>query len=230
MKMTLRWKVFGTAVVITLFGGLITARATTANAATPSCGVACIDIFSAAFGTPAQPNYLVAVSNGDAQPGSPIILSAAQNYNPAEDFEATAVGTVTSLYAASLVSSGMNQHYGSLDAYEIEYAPFGVAHELCVGVGRIRADEQAAVVLEPCGPSPSANVIWIPDPTLGATAVPLINAATTNPSDPAVLTDRLPLLRSGVQGQPLFISPLRHVLLNIHAVDVHQRWGALEGP
>jgi hypothetical protein len=82
---------------------------------------------------------------------------------------------------------------GSTDlwAFEYEYAPFGVESGWCIGTATA-ATNGTKVSLQPCGVS--SKTYWIADYFQGqysvgsGYAVPLINASTTNFSQPAVLT------------------------------------------
>ena len=106
-------------------------------------------------------------------------------------------GTVADFFAAGLVSAAVNLHFGggakgfpNLNAFEIEYAPFGVDSGLCVGVAAT-ATQGEGVTLQPCGVS--AKTVWIIDTndspiTFFSGYVPLINGSDTNFSHPFVLT------------------------------------------
>jgi len=76
--MSIKSKVLATAATLALVGGVGTAgvlgTAATANAATPSCGVSCLDIFSQEFGHHFAPNYLLDVYQQHIRIGQPIIL------------------------------------------------------------------------------------------------------------------------------------------------------------
>jgi hypothetical protein len=72
--MPIKTKVLVAAATLTLAGGLGTAGALPASAATTQCGQACIQIFSAKFGTPAQPTFIETVFLGIPAPGVPTIL------------------------------------------------------------------------------------------------------------------------------------------------------------
>ena len=212
--MSIKNKVFAAAASLTMVGGLgagalVTAGA--ANAATPSCGGSCIDIFSHDFGTFHQPNFVMDVYKQGQNVGQPIILFRASNFDPAEDFTIANQGTVADFNAAGLVSNAVALHYGGLGtisgtncgtvavpapchfpnftAYEYEYAPFGAETGLCVGVGTTAA-AGTKVSLQPCGVS--SKTVWIHD-YLDAllnpgVSIPIINGSDTNFSHPFVLT------------------------------------------
>src|SRR5437868_6026233 len=143
--MSIKSKVLAGVAALTLVGGAGTAgtlaMATAANAATPSCGPTCFDMFSREFGTHAHPTYVVDVFRQGEKVGQPIILFRQANFDPAEDFTLSFQGLTSDFFAAGLVSAAVNLHYGNgsvnaIDepAFEQEYAPFGVESGLCVGV------------------------------------------------------------------------------------------------
>src|SRR5579863_2202580 len=153
--MSIKSKVLAAAATLTLVGGVGAAGALTAgtaSAATPSCGPACIDIFSHQFGTHKSPNYVVDVFRQGEKAGQPVILFRTANYDPAEDFTVAYQGTVADFYAAQMVSPALNLHYSALPAFENEYAPYGVDSGLCLGVATTAFDDEG-VTLQPCGAS-----------------------------------------------------------------------------
>src|SRR5579862_5050104 len=151
--MSIKSRLLGTAATLALVGGVGTAgvlgTAATANAATPSCGANCVDLFSNEFGQHHDPAFLLDVFQRHIKVGQPIILYRSANDDPAEDFEATFQGTVSDFYKAGLVTSALALDYGcgyNLQtglcsatvnpvtgkpfpddwAFEIQYAPNGV--------------------------------------------------------------------------------------------------------
>ena len=113
--MSIKSKVIAAAAALTLIGGLGTAGvlgAGTAKAATPSCGSLCADPFSYQFGTHKTPNYVLDVLKQGDKVGQKIILFRSSNDDPAEDFDASFQGTVSDFFAAGLVSSAVDLHYG----------------------------------------------------------------------------------------------------------------------
>jgi hypothetical protein len=214
---TIKSKALAVAAALALIGGVGTAgvlgTAVTANAATPSCGTSCVDIFSYEFGHHFTPNFVVDVFQQHIRIGQPIILFRAANDDLAEDFEATLQGTVADFYAAGMVSPAFALHYGCTGtvpvagaqipcigtggddyAFEIEYTPNGVQSGLCVGVAST-AVQGEGVTLQECGST--SKTIWAVDqadasndstnPVL-TEYVPLINGSDTNFSQPFVLT------------------------------------------
>jgi hypothetical protein len=210
--MSIKSKVFAAAATLTLVGGVSAVGALTAGtagAATPSCASNCIDIFSRDFGTFASPNFVVDVWRQGQRVGQPIILFKTSNSDPAQDFTNAFQGRVSEFFAAGLVSSAVNLHYGggapsqcigdptgkSCDdpAFELEYSPFGVESGLCVGLATT-AIATEGVTLQPCGVSSKTVWIWdvgnnADDPdALADGYFPLINGSDTNFSHPFVMT------------------------------------------
>jgi len=216
--MSIKSKVLAAAATLALVGGVGTAGvlgAGTASAATPSCGPACINLFSYQFGTHKTPAYTVDVLRQGEKTGQPIILFRTANFDPALDWTFAFEGTVSDFFAAGLVSSSLALHYGCIAgvnfpncpfnvssisgskssdylAVENEYAPFGVDSGLCMGVAATAFNDEG-VTLQPCGVS--SKTVWVLD-TLdqqftSAWAhgyIPLINGSDTNFSQPFVLT------------------------------------------
>ena len=217
--MSLKSKVAAAAATLTLVGGVGMAGALTAgtaSAATPSCGITCIDVFSKQFGTHAHPNFVVDVLRQGERVGQPIILFRTANFDPAEDWTVAFQGLTSDFLAAGLVSPAVALHYGCLPisqggksptcfdpatrtgvfpddpAFENEYAPFGVNSGLCMGVASTAVAGEG-VTLQPCGVS--SKTVWILDSidiafsfAFEKSFVPLINGSDTNFSQPFVLT------------------------------------------
>ena len=206
--MSIKSKVLAAAATLTMVGGVGTMgvlTAGTAGAATPSCGPACINIFSRDFGTFKSPNFTVDVWRQGARIGQPIILFKTSNSDPALDFSLSFQGHVSDFCAAGLISGLTCLHYGGagtiipatattaavkypdLPAWEVEYAPFGVDSGLCLGVATT-AFQGEGVSLAPCGVS--AKTVWIGDSLDNPFShyVPVINGSNTNFSHPFVLT------------------------------------------
>ena len=188
--MSIKSKVLSVAATLALVGGAGTAgvlSAGTASAATPSCGPACINLFSYQFGTHASPNYTVDVLRQGEKVGQPLILFRTADYDPALDWTFAFEGTVSDFFAAGLVSSAVALHYGCIPnvnfpncpfsitgvqnpdetslssdylAVENEYAPFGVDSGLCMGVAATAVTGEG-VTLQPCGVS--SKTVWILD-------------------------------------------------------------------
>jgi hypothetical protein len=209
--LNLKSRVIAAAAAVTLVGGGAAGAlaATSAGAATPSCGSSCTDIFSHQFGTFRQPNFILDVFRQTARPGTPIILFRTSNSDPAEDFSAEFNGLASDFYAAGFVAPALAMRYGcthgaivsngqqitcdhgAVDdpAFEIEYAPDGVNSGLCVGVAAT-ASANEKVTLQGCGVS--SRTVWIVDTAdqakITKAGVPLINGSDNNFSHPFVLT------------------------------------------
>ena len=114
--MSIKSKVLAAAATLTMVGGVgaagVLATASTANAATPSCGITCVDLFSKQFGHHFAPNYLLDVFQQHIRIGQPIILYRSSNNDIAEDFRLEFQGTVADFYAAGMVSAAFALHYG----------------------------------------------------------------------------------------------------------------------
>ncbi|MGH2874023.1 MAG: putative Ig domain-containing protein [Solirubrobacteraceae bacterium] len=213
--MAWRIRIARAAASLVLLGGFGAALAPTANAATPSCGASCADLFSSLYGTSAAPAFILDVLNQGDAVGQPIILGTASNSNPAEDFSADDEGLVSEFVMAGLMSPGLGGLYGNLEAYEFQYAPFGVQTGLCMGVGATPGDG-TPVTLQPCGVT--VRTVWIADP--GTAPHSYISGATdANFSDPYVLTDRAP-------GLPLFTFASTSVN---NPQFPNQSWGSVSG-
>jgi hypothetical protein len=218
--MSIKGKVLASASTLTLLGGVATAgvlgTSVSANAATPSCGISCVDIFSQEYGTHGDPQFLLDVYQQHIKIGQPIILFRESNADLAEDFRPEFQGTVADFYAASMVTAAFALHYGCIPigstttnadgnfpdcfgtqltfndpAFEIEYTPNGQFSGLCVGVASTAVQEEG-VTLQECGAS--SKTVWAidlydqPFDTFVTGYAPLINGSDTNFSQPFVLT------------------------------------------
>jgi hypothetical protein len=217
--MSLKRKVLATAAMLTVAGGLSTVGTLPATAATPQCGPHCIQIFSAKFGTNANPNFVETVFQGVGTTGQPTILARPSSSNPAGDLIAVApgMGLVSDFFAAGLVSAAVNQHYGSETAAQIEYAPFGEP----------TAYQNEGLSLQPC--STPGTTVWIIDtadsPATAPARFPIVNGSTTDFIHPFAMT---------IHGNPahkrfpqIKVQRLRG---NPDHVRVNQLWGANVSP
>jgi hypothetical protein len=180
--MSIKKKVFAVAATITMAGGVSVVGLMSAGASTPSCGGNCVTGFVQEYG----PQFVLDVLRQGEKVGQPIILFRASNSDPAEDFTYSDQGTVNDFEAAGMASKALALHYGTLEAYEQEYAPYGVDSGLCIGVGTTAANG-TPVALEPCGVS--SKTVWVLDTNDSDSpdVVPLINGSDTNFSHPYVL-------------------------------------------
>jgi hypothetical protein len=99
-------------------------------------------------------------------------------------------GLVSDFYAAGMVSGTLNRHYGNLRAAQLEYAPFGAASDLCVGLAKT-AYENEPLGLQPC--SVPETTVWIVDtadsPATAAEGYfPLVNGSTRDFTHPYAMT------------------------------------------
>jgi hypothetical protein len=184
--MSIKKKIFAAAATMTMIGGVSAVGLMSAGASTPSCngtGDICVSGWGAEYG----PTFVLDVLRQGEKVGQPLILFRASNTDPAEDFVEMNQGTVDDFNKLGLVSNALALHYGTLNAYEDEYAPYGVDSGLCAGVGST-AGNGTPVALEQCGVS--SKTVWVEDTadvTSGAPVVPLINGSDTNFSHPYVL-------------------------------------------
>ena len=226
--MSLKRKVLATAAMLTVAGGLSTVGTLPATAATPQCGPHCIQIFSAKFGTNANPNFVETVFQGVGTTGQPTILARPSSSNPAGDLIAVApgMGLVSDFFAAGLVSAAVNQHYGSETAAQIEYAPFGKPTGLCAALATT-AYQNEGLSLQPC--STPGTTVWIIDtadsPATAPARFPIVNGSTTDFIHPFAMT---------IHGNPahkrfpqIKVQRLRG---NPDHVRVNQLWGANVSP
>lgn len=151
--------------------------------ATPACGVSCANYFVREFGH----SFVLNDYRGQQSPGAKVLLYHPSNANLDEDWTIWPAGTVRQLASFGLVSPALALHYGSDDAFEVQYAPYGVGSGMCAGVARA-ASSGERVTLQWCGQS--ARTVWVLDAasTSGGYA-PLISGSDTNFSDPQVLTE-----------------------------------------
>jgi hypothetical protein len=146
----------------------------------PQCGPTCVTLYSPSYAE------VLSVVNDDQNIGQPVSLEPASATNGYQDWLVASQGTVRSFYSAGLVSATIDQNYGSDEAYEYEYTPWGVYSGLCLGVSGT-AQNGTAVTLQPCGVS--GKTVWVSDPAAQyGLQAPLINANGTDITDPFVLT------------------------------------------
>jgi hypothetical protein len=186
--MSVKAKIATGAAALTLVGGgLGMVGSMTASAATPSCGAygagsaptqpifgfggstgspstGCEQIFSQKFG----PSFLLDVYQTTAKAGQPVILFQRSNTDQAEDFAVENFGSVTGFYHSyHLVSASFAHTYGTDNAYEIQYEPYGVNSNFCVSTYPGQTPQAGyKAQLEWCGAY--SNSLWAAD-TTGAT-------------------------------------------------------------
>jgi len=247
-----------------------------AAAGTPSCGPGCVNIFNQDIGQGflvdvlrqgekvGQPIILFRTANFDPALDWSITFQG----TVADFYAAGLVDAATALHygcdnvnfvggscfvpfaPATSTTAAVPAHgtFPNLNAFEIEYAPFGVDSGLCMGVAATAfADE--GVTLQPCGVS--SKTVWIVDSFDQATGVPtpvfrntpfanlpLINGSNTNFSAPFVLTypgnafptDK-PRPQIVVQNLTGFEQPgtAGLILPVINSINSNQLWGGFQG-
>ena len=189
--MSVKGNLQGAAATLTIVGGLSAVGTVPASAATPQCGAHCIEVFSPRFGTAGQPNFVETARGGVARIGAPAILYGASSSDPAEDWVVPTGGPVpvSQFYADGMVSAAVDSHYASLDAAQIEFAPYGKSTGLCTGLTQAPFENEG-LSLQPC--SVPGNTVWIIDPdaapSSAAGSFALINGSTTDFSHPFAMT------------------------------------------
>jgi hypothetical protein len=193
--MSFKSKVLAGAATLALVGGSAAVLTSgPANAATPSCGHRCINLFSKKFSDflTTKPGFVVDVWRQGARVGQPIIMFQSSNSDPAEDFTVSLQGRVSDFVSAGLISPALAIHYARDFAWEFQYSPNGVDSGLCIGTASAPITN-AGVSLQPCGVS--AKTVWISDVQniqrgglFTFPFVPLISGAGSNFSNPFVLT------------------------------------------
>ena len=155
-----------------------------ASAGTPSCGHFCYNLSNKNPGS----HFVLDVMSQAEKTGQPIILFTKSNSDPAQDWVVSDQGLVSDFFSAGMVSAQLNLHYSHMEAYEVEYAPYGVDSGLCVGVASI-AFQGENVSLQPCGVG--SRTVWVEDTadnTVYYHYYPMINGSDTNFSHPFVAT------------------------------------------
>jgi hypothetical protein len=226
--MSIKSKVLAAAATLTVAAGLSTLGTLPATAATPQCGPHCIQIFSAKFGTNANPNFVETVFRGVGTAGQPTILARPSSSSPAGDLIATApgAGLVSDFFAAGLVSAAVNQHYGSERAAQIEYAPFGKPSGLCAALATI-AYQNEGLTLQPC--STPGTTVWIIDtadsPATAPTYFPIVSGSTTDFTHPFAM-----IIHGNPAHQRFPQIKAQHLRGNPAHVRDSQLWGANVSP
>jgi hypothetical protein len=225
--MSIKSKVLAATAALTIVGGISTLGTLSASAATPACGQGCIEVFSPEFGTSTNPGFVETMFQGLARVGQPAIMHRASSSDPAEDLIVPRRGTVSTFFAAGMVSAEVNSHYGNELAAQIEYAPLGVPSGLCSALATT-AFQNEGLTLQPC--SVPATTVWIIDtadsPATAPTYFPIVNGSTTDFSHPYGMTypseadptvKRLPQIM------------IRHLIGNPADVPDRQLWGVARG-
>jgi hypothetical protein len=221
--MPIRKRLFAAAATLVVCFAASTAASLPASAATPQCGPHCIQVFSAKFGTPTSPKFVESVFLGIPVAGVPTILARPSSSNPARDMIVPAAGTVSTFYAAGMVSAEVNSHYGALSAVQIEYAPHGLRTGLCAGVATTTPYQNEGLTLQACQtPGRTVFIIDTADsPATAPTYFPIVIGNTTDFVHPFAMT---------IHGNPAHkLLPqitIQHLRGNPTHVPLNQLWGA----
>jgi hypothetical protein len=225
--MSIKTKVLAAAAVLTLAGGLSTAGTVAASAATPQCGNACVEVYSAKFATPTSLGFVETVFLGIPLRGVPTIVRPASSSNPAEDLIIPLGGPVhvSQFYADGMVSAAVNENYGGEPAVQLEYAPYGKPTGLCTAVATT-AYQDEGLSLQPC--STPGTTVWILDIADSAATYPpyfpIVNGSDTDFVHPFAMT---------ILGNPAdqLFTPIimQHLTGNPGSVPANQLWGAAHG-
>ena len=147
------------------------------------CGAFCANYFTEVYG----PEFVLNDFRGREVPGTRVTLHYASNSDRSEDWTIWPAGTVDQLAAFGIVSRSVALHYGADEAFEAQYAPYGVGSGLCAGLAG-DATNGESVTLHWCGEN--GRTIWVIDAADQAGSyAPLINGSDRNFSDPQVLTE-----------------------------------------
>ena len=225
--MSIKSKVLAAAAVLTLVGGLSTAGTVAASAATPQCGNACLEVYSAKFATPTSLGFVETVFLGIPLRGVPTEVRPASSSNPAEDLIVPPPGkvSVSAWYARGMVSAAVNEHFGNELAVQIEYAPYGHATGLCTAVATT-AYQDEPLSLQPC--STPGTTVWIIDiadsPATAPTYFPIVNGSDTDFVHPFAMT-----ILGNPAHQPFTPIIMQHLTGNPGSVPANQLWGAHHG-
>jgi len=222
--MSIKKKMLTAAGVLCLAGGLSATGTLAASAATPQCGKACLEVYSAKFATPASLGFVETVFRGIALRGVPTEVRPASSSNPAEDL-IVPLGRpvlVSKFYADGMVSAAVDKRFGSEPAVQIEYAPYGHPTGLCTAVART-AYQDEPLSLQPC--SAPGITVWIIDvgdsPATYPPYFPIVNGSDTDFVHPFAMT---------ILGNPAdqLFTPIimQHLTGNPHHVPADQLWGA----
>ena len=224
--MSIKRTVLAAAATLTVAGGLGTVGALPATAATPQCGPHCIQVFSAKFGTSADPGFVETVFQGVGTVGQPTIVAPPSSTDPAGDLIVPRAGLVSAFFAAGLVSAAVNQHYGSELAVQIEFAPLGQPTGLCSALATT-AYQNEGLTLQPC--STPGTTVWIVDradsPGPPSAPFPIVNGSTTD------FTHPFAMIIHGNPGHKRFPQiKVQRLRGNPDHVRISQLWGAIVSP
>jgi hypothetical protein len=230
--MSIKAKIAAGAATLTIVGGgLGMAGTLTASAATPSCSSYCGQLFSQKYET----HYVVDVYQAKAKAGQPVILFQTSNSDPAEDLTFNDLGTVDSFYRSHrhLVSPQFDHAFPNEEAFEVEYAPYGLNSNFCLSTPGQTARADDDITLQSCGAT--AGSIFAADSdhavrdyhSQGNEDVPLVSGATTQFSNPLVLN--YPAGNPTDMPRPQLNVEPEQTYANGTVFD-NQQWGVQGGP
>ena len=225
--MSIKRKVLTVAAALTVACGLSTAGTVAASAATPQCGSACIEVYSAKFYMPPNLGFVETVFLGIPVRGVPTVVSPASGSNPAQDLIVPLHGPVpvSQFYAAGMVSAAVNQHFGGEPAVQIEYAPYGRPTGLCTAVATT-AYQNEPLSLQPC--STPGVTVWILDiadsPASFPPYFPIVNGSDTDFVRPFAMT-----ILGNPADRPFTPIIMQHLRGIPDRVPANQLWGRHPG-
>jgi hypothetical protein len=223
--MSIKTKVVAAAAALTVAGGLSTAGTLPVSAATTQCGSACIQIFSAKFGTYTNPGFIESVFLGNPVAGVPTILHRASSSDPTGDFIVPQKAPVSTFYAEGMVSAAVNAHYETETAVQVEYAPYGHATGMCAAVATA-AYQNEGLSLQPCStPGTTVFIIDFADAPAAKPYFPIVNASTTDFTHPFTMT-----IHGNPADKPFPQITLQHMHGNPAHVPDNQLWSTAQGP
>ena len=163
--MSFKTKMLAAAATLTLVGGAAGALAAgPANAATPSCGHRCVNLFSKKFSDvlTTKPGFVLDVLRQGAKVGQPIIMFQSSNADPAEDFTVSLQGTVSDFVhrPARVPRAGPPLRQTTSAVGGRVLAERRGQRPVCRHLGRY-ARHNTPVSLQPCGVS--ARTVWVTD-------------------------------------------------------------------
>jgi hypothetical protein len=138
---------------------------------------------------------------------------------------------VSDYYALGLVSAAVDEHYRTLPAAQLEYAPAGMRSGLCVGVAS-DPFEGEALSLQPC--TVPGRTVWIIGTALSPTTAaagffPIVSGATTDFSRPFAMSYPRTINPSDDPLPPIRLRRLQF-LGDEHTLPDRQLWGVAHGP
>jgi hypothetical protein len=196
-------KIMAAAGTLVVLGGLSLAATGVANAATPSCGSSCTNVY---FQSPGH-HYVTYSGKGRTVSNNPIELFGASNSRPGEDFIPIDVGTVVPEYCTSTGQSASGAFtnnqcdllvadgYSSDQTWELEYSAYGNASGKCLGDWNNDGPITTTMMvrLEPCGENADTIQILakhIGGVTAAGSGVFVVDGASDNYSNPFVETSQ----------------------------------------